>query len=80
MAFLLHAGHPELVRRRWVERILGKQEADGGWTEPWHRWGPPMLQFTMSEPPTTSHATSQAVWLLCALKYRYPSWIEQNYR
>ena len=80
VAFLLHAGHPELVRRRWVERILGKQEADGGWTEPWHHWGPPLFRFTMSAPAATTHATSQGVWLLCALRYRYPSWIERNYR
>jgi len=30
IAFLLAAGRPDLVKRRWAERILAGQEEDGG--------------------------------------------------
>jgi hypothetical protein len=44
VAFLLAAGRPDLVKRRWVERVLAKQEQDGGWIESWYGWGPGLFK------------------------------------
>ena len=32
-AFVLMAGHPERINRRWIERIIDHQEPDGGWND-----------------------------------------------
>jgi hypothetical protein len=80
IAFLLAAGRPDLVKRRWVERIVAKQEQNGGWIVSWHGWGPGLFEINFGEQKPNSHATVQGTWILYMLKYRYPGWIEQNYK
>ena len=80
VAFLLAAGRPDLVKRRWVERVLAKQEQDGGWIGSWYGWGPRLFEFTLRKPRPQSHTTVQGMWILYMLKYRYSGWIDQRYR
>jgi hypothetical protein len=78
IAFLLSSGRPDLVQRRWVERMLDNQQPDGGWCPSWHGLGPGAFQFTLSSPRSTSHSTVQAAWALYLLKYRYPGWFTRS--
>ncbi len=80
IAFLLAAGRPDLVRSRWVERALAAQQSDGTWRYTWHGWGPHPLSFTLSDGHSVVHSTPQGMWLTNMLKYRYPGWIEKNYK
>jgi hypothetical protein len=80
IAFLLAAGQPDLVKRRWVERALAAQQHDGGWRYSWHGWQPKPFRFQFADESSISHATAQGMWIVYMLKYRYPQWIEQNYR
>jgi hypothetical protein len=80
IAFLLAAGQPDLVKRRWVERALAAQQHDGGWRYSWHGWQPKPFGFEFVDESSISHATAQGMWIVYMLKYRYPQWIEQNYR
>ena len=74
VAFVLWAGHGEMVNRRWVERVINKQDSDGGWNDRWCR----VLRsrrkpvFDFADPTSDEHATIQALWLLYQVKYRYP--------
>jgi hypothetical protein len=79
VAFLLAAGRPDLVKRRWIERILANQKEDGGWSPSWHGIGPNLFEFHYQVDQTTPHASVQGVWALYMIKYRYPQWIAQNY-
>jgi len=79
VAFLLAAGRPDLVRRRWVERILANQRDNGGWTYPWYYWGPGLFRFHTHIPAPTAHPTLQGLWALYQLRYRYPDWITAHY-
>ena len=79
IAFLLAAGRPDLVKRRWVERILVGQEEDGGWRESWHGWGPGLFAFKMNDQWPTDHATVQGMWIVYMLRYRFPEWAEKRY-
>jgi hypothetical protein len=79
IAFLLAAGRPDLVKRRWVERILAGQEDDGGWKESWHGWGPGLFAFNMHDRWPTDHPTVQGMWIIYMIKYRYPEWAEKRY-
>lgn len=79
VAFLLAAGRPDLVRRRWVERALRAQREDGGWVDTWYGWTRAPHRFSFGH-QSTAHSTAQAVWIACMLRYRYPEWIRQNYR
>jgi len=73
--FTLMAGHQEKIRRRWVERIIANQQADGGWNDRW-------FCFTSNRRPTLNfknrsgdqHATIQAVTALYLIKYKYPEY------
>ncbi len=73
--FTLMAGHPEKIRRRWVERIIANQRADGGWNDRW-------FCFTSNRRPTLNfrdlsgnqHATIQAITALYLVKYKYPEY------
>ena len=78
-AFLAGAGCGSMVKPRWVERILDKQEDDGGWTHSWHGWGSRVFSFNRNRERSDSHATVQAMWLLYQLKYRYAGWIDRAY-
>jgi hypothetical protein len=80
IAFLLAAGRPDLVKPRWVERALAAQQSDGGWRYTWHGWGPHLFSFRWSDAHSLAHPTAQGMWLANMLKYRYPEWIEKNYK
>jgi hypothetical protein len=81
VAFLLAAGRPDLVKPRWVERILAWQQENGGWKASWYScWGPGVFAFRWGPQVPNAHTTAQGVWLLYMLKYRYPQWIVENYR
>ncbi len=79
VAFLLAAGQPDLVKRRWVERALDAQQLDGGWRWSWYGWQPTLYRFTLNEEDSAAHPTAQGMWIAYMLKYRYPDWIEKNY-
>ena len=76
-AFMLAAGQPDLVRSRWVERILDNQTPDGSWSYSWHGWSRGIMEFGTIYP---GHTTIQGAWALALLKYRYPEWINEHYR
>jgi hypothetical protein len=80
IAFLLAAGRPDLVKRRWVERALEAQQSDGGWHYTWYGWAPHPTSYTFSAEYSIAHATAQGMWLTYMLKYRYPEWIDKNYK
>ena len=80
IAFLLAAGRPDLVRPRWVERAFAAQEVDGGWLESWHGWTRTPYRFSFGAELPTAHATAQGMWISYMLKYRYPQWLERNYK
>jgi hypothetical protein len=79
VAFLLAAGRPDLVRRRWVERVIANQEADGGWVSSWYGLGPRTLEFSFRGKASNAHTTVQGLWICAMLKFRYPHWVDQNY-
>ncbi len=74
VAYVLRAGFPQKVRRRWVERIITEQQSDGGWNDRWFCFTTPRRQFifNFNEMPSDQHATIQAVLALYLVKYRYP--------
>ena len=80
IAFLLAAGRPDLVRPRWVERAFAAQRADGGWLQNWHGWTRTPYRFTLDDKPPNAHSTAQGMWIACMLKYRYPDWVDRNYK
>ena len=81
IAFLLAAGRPDLVRPRWVERALAAQQPDGGWLATWHGWSRSPYRFMFeNKPPTIAHSTAQGMWIACMLRYRYPDWVDRNYK
>lgn len=76
--FILAAGRPDLIRRRWVERILDNQKPDGRWDYCWYGWCRGVVEF--NAPPYPAHTTVQAAWTLYMLNYRYPDWIRKHSR
>jgi hypothetical protein len=80
LAFLLAAGRPDLIRPRWVERAFAAQQIDGGWLETWHGWSRTPYRFSFDDELPTAHSTAQGMWISYMLKYRYPEWIEKNYK
>lgn len=79
-AFILGAGRPDLIRSRWIERLLNYQRPDGAWSYYWYGWGKGVLEFGLDKSFGLSHVTVQAAWALYMLKYRFPRWIDQHYR
>ena len=65
-AILLAAHRPDLVRRRWVERIIDRQNADGSWDYCWYGWCRGLAEFGFKHNP--GHSTVQAAWALTMLK------------
>jgi hypothetical protein len=72
VAFVLRAGFPKKIRRRWVERIIAGQLPDGGWDGS-------LLFFTSdsrpsfgSPPPSSQHGTILAMTALYLVRYQYP--------
>ena len=80
LAFLLAAGRPDLIRPRWVDRAFAAQQIDGGWRESWHGWDRTPYRFSFGDELPTAHSTAQGMWISYMLKYRYPEWIDQNYK
>jgi hypothetical protein len=80
IAFLLAAGRPDLIRPRWVERAFAAQQIDGGWLESWHGWTRTPYRFSFDDELSNAHSAAQGMWIAYMLKYRYPEWIDQNYR
>jgi hypothetical protein len=78
-AFTLAANRPDLIRRRWIERIFDYQHPDGSWSYCWYGWCRGILEFKF-QGTDPAHATVQAAWALYMLKYRYPRWVEQHYQ
>lgn len=73
VAFVLRAGFPEKIRRRWVERIIANQLPDGGWNDKWFCFTSdrrPVFGFVA--PPSNEHATIQAMIVLYLVRYGYP--------
>ena len=79
IATLLAAGRPELVKKRWIERLLDRQNPDGSWNFCWYGWCRGVLEFSLTQ-EDYDHTTVQAAWALYLLKYRYPDWIKQNFQ
>ncbi|MBK7927299.1 MAG: hypothetical protein IPJ98_07325 [Bryobacterales bacterium] len=73
VAFVLYAGHPDLIPPRWVDRVLSGQQADGGWNWAWYGWGPRFFHLRIPEDRSSAHPTVQGLWILHMLRYRYPS-------
>ena len=79
VAVLLMAGRPDLVKRKWVERILAWQQENGGWKYTSYSWSP-RLEIDLRHPEPNAHTTIQGVWVAHMLKYRYRQWSEKNFR
>ncbi len=77
-AFVLAAGRPDLIRPRWLDRILDHQNADGSWNSCWYGWCRGVFEFRIDS-GGDGHATVQAAWALTMLKYRYQQWIDEHY-
>jgi hypothetical protein len=69
LAFLLLADHPEMVRRRWIERQIENQRADGGWADWWYTLGT-SLHYA-GDPESNEHTTLLALLALYHVKYKY---------
>jgi hypothetical protein len=72
IAFILRAGFPEKIRRRWIERILITQLPDGGWNDEWYYFvlGRRSV-FDLSMPAGDQHDTVLALTVLYLVKYQY---------
>jgi hypothetical protein len=70
-AFILRAGHPEKIRRRWIERIIARQSPDGGWDNRWLCFSSNMETVSISR-QTNQHDTLLALAVLYMVKYEYP--------
>lgn len=79
VAFLLMVGRTDLVRPRWVERIIENQLDDGGWRWSWKGWGPGWRMLGNPKAASHQHPTAQAAWALYQIQYRYPDWIKKHY-
>ena len=75
-AFILAAGRPDLVRSRWIDRIMDNQTPDGSWKYCWYGWCRGVTEFGTIYP---GHTTIQGAWALALLKYRHPEWINEHY-
>ncbi|MFA5252260.1 MAG: hypothetical protein WC454_06730, partial [Phycisphaerae bacterium] len=73
VGFVLRAGFPEEINRRWVERIVYSQLPDGGWNNKrsCFVWGRRSV-FDFSLPSGNQHDTILALTVLYLVKYQYP--------
>ncbi|MBN1787144.1 MAG: hypothetical protein JW806_01970 [Sedimentisphaerales bacterium] len=78
IGFILYAGYPEKVRRRWVEKTINNQLTDGGWNDRWFRFESRERRIqsllTLGRPPSNPHGTIEALWVLYQVKYQYPEY------
>ncbi len=73
VTFILRAGFPEKIRKRWIERIIANQLPNGGWNDRWLCFNSSSkLEFGFTTPPSNQHTTIQALTLLYLVKYKYP--------
>lgn len=79
IAFILAAGRPDLIRSRWVDRILANQQPDGAWNYCWYGWCRGVFEFRFGE-GDQGHSTVQAAWALYQLKYKHQDWIKEHYQ
>lgn len=70
LGMVMWTGYPQLIRRRWVERIVANQLEDGGWNARWYLLTVP-LPWT-GEPKSDVHSTLVALWALYQARYRSP--------
>jgi hypothetical protein len=78
-AFILAAGRPDLVRSRWIDRILDNQQSNGAWNYCWYGWCRGIFEFRLGE-GDQGHSTVQAAWALYQLKYEHQDWIKEHYQ
>jgi len=73
VAFVLRAGFPEKINRRWAERIVASQLPDGGWNNKWFYFilGRRSV-FDFAIPPSNQHDTLLALTVLYLVRYQYP--------
>jgi hypothetical protein len=76
ISFLLMSGRDDLIKPRWVEQLIAFQQTNGNWG---YRYRPLVVTAVIGEQPASGHASVQAAWVLCQLKYRYPEWIARHY-
>jgi hypothetical protein len=76
---LLMTGRPELVKPRWVERVLANQLEDGGWRYTWHGWGPGWRHLQSPWAESHQHPTIQAAWLVYQIRFAYEDWVKEYY-
>jgi len=70
---ILRAGHPEKIRRRWVERIVAKQSPDGGWDNRWFCFSSNAeILPDFASRQTNQHDTLLALTVLYLVRYQYP--------
>jgi hypothetical protein len=70
VGFILMAGHPARINRRWVERLIANQRADGGWND---RLYACTLPTQFRDGPSDEHNTLVTLWALHEARYRYPA-------
>jgi len=78
-AFILAAGRPDLIRSRWIDRILENQQPNGAWNYCWYGWCRGVFEFRFGD-GDQGHSTVQAAWALYQLKYKHQDWIKQHYQ
>jgi hypothetical protein len=81
-AFILAAGRPDLVKSRWIDRILANQQPDGAWNYCWYGWCRGVFEFRLGDAARgdQGHSTVQAAWALYQLKYKHQDWIKAHYQ
>ncbi len=79
MAFVLGASRPDLIRPRWLDRLLDYQNDDGSWNSCWYYWCKGIFEFRRHDTGQI-HSTPQAMWALYMLKYRFPNWVKDHYK
>ena len=57
-AFMIAAGQSDLVRSRWIERILDNQNPDGSWNYCWYGWCRGVMEFGTVYPGPHHHPGS----------------------
>lgn len=78
-AFLLAGGRPDLVKPRWIERVLENQQPNGAWNYCWYGWCRGIFEFRFGE-GDQGHSTVQAAWALYQLKYKHQDWINEHFK
>ena len=66
VAFALAAGRPDLVKRRWVRRLLQSQQPDGGWKRSWYGLGPGVFALVSGQlDPTPTRRSKGCGFCTC---------------